>query len=102
MCAARDDLQTSITDFKDVSIVNGTTGLQAAITKVKDNLTALKAAAGDELKPQVTDLQDALTGLQTALSDVSSRGVAPVAAAAGKVASTGGELISALGGLKCS
>ena len=103
VCAARDDLQTSITDFKDVSIVaNGTTGLQAAITKVKDNLTALKSAAGDEIKPQVTDLQDALTGLQTAVSDVSSRGVAPVAAAAGKVAITGGELISALQGLKCS
>ena len=77
MCAARDDLQTSITDLKDVNIVaDGTSGLQAAITKVKDNLTALKSAAGDELKPQVTALQDALTGLQSALKDVSSGGVA--------------------------
>ena len=91
MCAARDDLQTSITDLKDVNIVaGGTSSLQAAITKVKDNLTTLKSAAGDELQPEVTAAQDALTELQSALKDVSSGGVAAVVTAAAKVASTGG------------
>ena len=103
MCAARDDLQTSITDLKDVNIVaGGTSSLQAAITKVKDNLTTLKSAAGDELQPQVTAAQDALTDLQSALKDVSSGGVSAVVTAAGKVASTGGALLTDLQGLKCS
>jgi len=102
VCAARDDLQTSIADLKDVNIVaNGTTSLQAAITKVKDNLTSLKSAAGDELQPQVTALQDALTGLQSALTDVSSGGMAAVVTAAAKAVSTGGSLLTALQGLKC-
>ena len=103
VCAARDDLQTSITDLKDVNIVaGGTSSLQAAITKVKDNLATLKSAAGDELQPQVTAAQDALTALQSALKDVSSGGVSAVVTAAAKVASTGGALLTDLQGLKCS
>jgi capsule polysaccharide export protein KpsE/RkpR len=103
VCAARDDLQTSITDLKDVNIVaGGTSSLQAAITKVKDNLATLKSAAGDELQPQVTAAQDALTALQSALKDVSSGGVSAVVTAAAKVASTGGVLLTDLQGLKCS
>ena len=103
VCAARDELQASITGLKDVNIVaNGTTSLQAAITKVKDNLTTLKSTAGDELRPEVTALQDALTDLQSALDDVSSGGVAAVVTAAGKVASTGGSLLTDLESLKCS
>ena len=103
VCAARDELQTSITDLKDMNIVaNGTSSLQAAITKVKDNLATLKSAAGDELQPQVTAAQDALTDLQSALKDVSSGGMAAVVTAAAKVASTGGTLLAALQDLKCS
>ena len=103
VCAARDDLQTSITDLKDVKIAaGGTSSLQAAITKVKDNLATLKSAAGDELQPQVTAAQDALTALQSALKDVGSGGVSAVVTAAAKVAGTGGELLTALQGLKCS
>ena len=103
VCAARDDLQTSITDLKDVNIVaGGTSSVQAAITKVKDNLTTLKSAAGDEIQPEVTAAQDALTDLQSALKDVSSGGVAAVVTAAAKVASTGGALLTDLQGLKCS
>lgn len=103
VCAAREELRSSITDLKDVDIVaNGTSSLQAAITKVKDNLTTVKSTAGDELQPEVTALQDALTDLQSALDDVSSGGVAAVVTAAGKVASTGATLLTDLESLKCS
>jgi hypothetical protein len=103
VCAARDELQTSITDLEDVNVVaNGTSGLQAAITKVKDNLATLKSAAGDELQPQVTAAEDALTDLQSALKDVSAGGMAAVVTAAAKAASTGGALLAALQDLKCS
>ena len=102
VCAAREELRTSITDLKDVNIVaNGTSSLQAAITKVKDNLTTLKSTAGDELQPEVTAAQDALTDLQSALKDVSSGGVSAVVTAAAKVASTGGALLTDLESLKC-
>ncbi len=79
----------------------GTSSVQAAITKVQDNLTTLKSAAGDEIQPEVTAAQDALTELQSALKDVSSGGVAAVVTAAAKVASTGGALLTDLQGLKC-
>ena len=103
VCAAREELRTSITDVKDVDIVaNGTSSLQAAITKVKDNLTTLKSTAGDELQPEVTALQDALTDLQSAPDDVSSGGVAAVVTAAGHVATTGASLLTDLESLKCS
>jgi hypothetical protein len=103
VCAAREELRSSITDLKDVDIVaNGTSSLQAAITKVKDNLTTLKSTAGDELQPEVTALQDALTDLQSALDDVSSGGVAAVVTAARNVASTGATLLTDLESLRCS
>lgn len=102
VCAARDDLQSSINDLKDVNLSSGTAGVQAAITKIKDNVATLKSAAGDDLQPQVTALQDALTDLETALKNVSSGGMAAVITAGTKVATTGAALLTALQGLKCS
>jgi len=102
LCAARDDLQSSITDLKDVNLSSGTAGVQAAITKIKDNVATLKSTAGDDLQPQVTALQDALTDLETALKNVSSGGMAAVISAGTKVATTGAALLTALQGLKCS
>ena len=102
VCAARDDLQSSIADLKDVNLSSGTAGVQAAVTKIKDNVATLKSAAGDELQPQVTALQDALTDLETALKNVSSGGMAAVITAGTKVATTGATLLTALQGLKCS
>jgi len=103
VCAARQDLQTSITDLKDVNIASsGTSGLQAAITKIKDNLSTLRSAAGDQLKPEVDAFQTSLDDLQTAIKDVSSGGVSAVVTAVKDAGTTGANLLDALSELKCS
>jgi hypothetical protein len=102
VCAARDDLQTSITDLKDVNIASsGTSGLQAAITKIKDNLSTLKSAAGDQLKPEIDAFQTSLDDLQTAIKNVSSGGVAAVVTAVKDAGTSGADLLDALSELKC-
>jgi hypothetical protein len=48
----------------------GKAGYQAALQKVRDSLTALKASAGTEWGPQVTELDGAIEGFQTTVSGV--------------------------------
>jgi hypothetical protein len=103
LCSARDSLKTSIQDLASVDVVkSGTSGLQTALTKVKDNLQAVKSAASADLQPQVTATQTAVDQLSTALSNASSVGVAGVATAARDVASAGSTLITSLNNVKCS
>jgi hypothetical protein len=103
LCAARDSLKSSIDDVRSVDVIkNGTSALQAALTKVKDNLQAVKAAAGADLQPQVTALQDAVTELGTAITNVASVGVAGVVTATRDVATAGSTLLTSLNNLKCS
>jgi hypothetical protein len=102
VCAAREDLRSSISELKDVDVIaNGTSALQTPLNKVEDNLTALKSAAGDELKPQVTAFQDAVDALETAVKDVGSGGVSAVATAAKDVATSGSDLLTSLDDLRC-
>jgi hypothetical protein len=49
----------------------GKAGTLAALQKVRDNLTALKASAGTEWGPQVQELDAAINEFQTTLSGVS-------------------------------
>jgi len=103
VCAAKQDLQTSITDLKDVNIASsGTSGLQAAITTIKDNLSTLRSAAGDQLKPEIDTFQTSLDDLQTAIKNVSSGGVAAVVTAVKDAGTSGADLLDALSELKCS
>jgi hypothetical protein len=103
LCAARDSLKSSIDELRSVDVIkNGTSALQAALTKVKDNLQAVKAAAGADLQPQVTALQNAVTELGTAIANVGSVGVAGVGTAARDVATTGSTLLTSLNNLRCS
>jgi hypothetical protein len=100
LCQARDALQTSVKDLGNVDVVkNGTAGVKDALTKVKDNLAAVKAAAGDQLQPQVTAFQDALTQLDTAVGQSSGGGIVT---GLKNVSTTGATLLSALSSLKCS
>ena len=73
--------------------------MKDALTKVKDNLTTVKAAATDQLQPQVTAFQDSLTALQTALGN---SGGGAIVTALKDVSTTGTALLAALGNLKCS
>jgi hypothetical protein len=103
LCSARDSLKTSIQDLASVDVVkNGTSGLQDAVTKVKNNLQAVRSAAGADLQPQVTAAQSSLDQLSTALSNASSVGVAGVVTAAKNAATAGTTLLSSLDNLKCT
>ena len=103
VCAAKEDLQTSITDLKDVNIASsGTSGLQSAITKIKDNLSTLRSAAGDQLKPEIDAFQTSLDDLQKAIENVSSGGVSAVATAVKDTGTSGADLLDALSELRCS
>ena len=48
----------------------GKAGMQAALQKVRDNLTALKASAGTEWGSQVTELDGAINAFQATIAGV--------------------------------
>jgi hypothetical protein len=103
LCSARDSLGSSVQDLTSVDVVkNGTSSLQAAVSKVKDNLQTVKAEAGDELRPQVEAMETSLTQLQDAVSNVSSGGIRAVSTALSDVGQTGSALLTSLQSLKCS
>jgi len=95
-------LKTDVQGLASVDLVkNGTSGLQDALTKIKNDLQAVKSSAGSDLQPQVNALQTAVDQLSTALSNASSVGVAGVATAAKNVATAGSTLLTSLDQLKC-
>ena len=103
LCADRDAFKSSIEDLKNVDIVkSGTSGLQAAVDKVKTNLQALRTSAADEAKDQVKAVEDSLKELETAVKNVSSGGEAAVVTAAAKVVSSGNALVQSLQDIDCS
>jgi hypothetical protein len=102
LCTARDNLRTSIQDLTSADVLkNGTSGLQDAVNKVKDNLQAVKTNASADLQPQVKAFEDSLTALGNAISNVSSGGVGSVVTAASTAAQDGQTLLTALNSLKC-
>ncbi len=79
LCADRDALRSSVDDLKSLDVVaEGTSGLESAVGKVKDDLSSLSSAAGDELKPEVDDVKKSVDDLETAVSQLGSGGAAGV------------------------
>lgn len=73
ICQARDQLKTSITDLTNTQVVaEGTNAIKAAIGQVQTALDAVKAAAKDDYRAQVTAVQTALQDLQTAVANLGS------------------------------
>jgi hypothetical protein len=102
LCAARDDLRTSITDLSGVNIVsNGTAGVRDAITKIRTNLTAVRSAAGSDLQPQIDAFQSSLDSLQSALDQSGTPPVASIVTGVRDVATSGATLLTSLGNLDC-
>jgi hypothetical protein len=100
LCSAREQLKTSIQDLTNIDILkNGTSGIQAALTKVKTNLEAVKSAASAQMQPQVKAFEDSLQSLQTAVTNGS--GVTAIVSAAQDAATTGSALLTALDQVKC-
>jgi hypothetical protein len=100
LCTARDELRASIGALTDVDVVrNGTSAITDALTTIKDDLAAVRAATGGDLQPQIDAFQQALDDLQAAIGD--SGAVREVVAGVQAVGSTGATVLSSLGNLDC-
>ena len=103
LCADYDAFKSSIEDLKNVDIVkSGTSGLQAAVDKVKTSLQSLRTSAAGQAKDQIQAVEDSLKDLETAISNVSSGGEAAVVTAAATVVSSGSALVQSLQDIDCN
>ena len=97
MCADRDALRTSVDALTNLDVVaEGTNGLTAAVTDVKDDVAALGSSAGSELQPQVQAVQDAVDELETAVANIDSGGAAAAVTAVADVATSARTLLDSL------
>lgn len=95
-CADAEALRASVDELKDVDLVaEGTDGASAALSAVKNDLTALRESAGDEVQPEVQALEDAIDELETAVDDLDSDPAGAVQAVS-DVGTSASTLISAL------
>ena len=70
-CADAAALKASVAELDQLDPPEaGKTGILAALQKVRDSLTALKASAGTQWGPQVTELDAAIDGLQTTVTGI--------------------------------
>ncbi len=70
VCQARDQLKISVDALlKPSLLVQGTTAIKAAVSKVEDNLTALKAAAKQDYQPQIQAVETSTKDVQTAIAN---------------------------------
>jgi hypothetical protein len=77
VCAARDDLKTSVAALTDASLLTGgTTGIRAAVAQVQTNLTAVKTAGKDTYATAVDAMQSSVDQLQTAAGELGNGNVA--------------------------
>jgi hypothetical protein len=71
-CADAAELKASVAELDQLDPPQaGKAGTVAALQKVRDSLTKLKASAGTEWSGQVTELDDAVNAFQTTISGVS-------------------------------
>jgi uncharacterized phage infection (PIP) family protein YhgE len=102
LCAARDELQSAISDLANVDVVkNGTSAVTSALSRIKDDLGAVRTAAGNDLKPQVEAFQNAIDQVQTALTGSGTPQIGAVVSGIRNVASTGATLVTSLKNLSC-
>jgi hypothetical protein len=70
-CADAAALKASVAELDQLDPPEaGKAGTQAALQKVRDNLTALKASAGAEWSSQVTELDGAINAFQATIAGV--------------------------------
>jgi hypothetical protein len=101
-CADAEDLRTSIAGLQDVDISEeGTNGLEAAVSAVQADLTALGESASAELEPEVDAVRGSLQELETAVTNLGSEGASQVLEAVAAVATSSSELLAALGDGAC-
>ena len=90
VCEDREALRSSVDDLEGIDLrAEGAEG-------VTDDLTALRDSAGDELRPEVQAVQDAVDELETAVGNLGSGGAADAVTAASDLVSTAGTLLDSL------
>jgi hypothetical protein len=100
-CAARDELQTSISDLSKIDVVrNGTSAITDALTRIQTALGEVRSTAAADVQPQIEAFQQSLDQLQTALGGGASQ-VTAIVRGIRDVASTGGTLLTSLRNLRC-
>ncbi len=71
ICAARDQLKTSVAALTDASLLTGgSTGIKAAVAQVQTNLTAVKTAGKETYATEVDAMQSSVDQLQTAAGEL--------------------------------
>jgi hypothetical protein len=102
LCKQRDELKSSIKDLQNVDVIkNGTSALDAAISRVNDNLEQFKSTARGEFDTEIDGFEQSLSKLQSAVGDVGSNGMSPVVQALRDVLQSGSALLTSLDSLKC-
>ncbi len=103
VCAAAAELKASLTDLRNSNVLEtGTSGLQANVDAVKDDVRSLANSAGDTIRPSVDALRSALGDLETAIRNVVANGVSPVQAAAQRTSDAAAQLQAHLAALRCN
>ena len=71
ICAARDQLKTSVAALTDASLLTGgTTGIKAAVAQVQTDLAAVKTAGKETYATEVDAMQSSVDQLQTATGEL--------------------------------
>jgi hypothetical protein len=91
ICAARDQLKTSVAALVNPALLTGgTTGIKAAVDNVQSDLDAVKKAGKQDYATDVDALQSALQQLQTAVGKLGNGNATDNLQAVGTaIASTG-------------
>ena len=70
VCDARDQLETSVRDLTDPSLLtSGKSGIQDALDETQQDLDDFGSTAKDSYQPQVDEVKSAIEGLQDAIGD---------------------------------
>jgi hypothetical protein len=102
LCKQRDDLKSSIDQLTNVDVVkNGTSAVDAAMSKVRDNLDQFKSTARGEFGNEIDAFDQSLSALQSAVANYGSNGASPVVRALRDVFQSGSVLLTSLDSLKC-
>ena len=76
LCAARDQLKSSVTALAKPSLlIGGTTAIKSAIDQVQTDADSVKAAAKQDYQPQVNALETSLKDLRTAAGNLGNGSV---------------------------
>jgi len=100
-CAARDELQSAISDLSNIDVVrNGTSAITDALSRIRTALGEVRSTAASDLQPQIDAFQQSLDQLQTAIGGGAGQ-VTAIARGIRDVVTTGSTLLTSLSNLRC-